>query len=156
MKENESPPINPGTREVTRPPFERMVKGLNEFVAELGLPVREAFLPGKQLSGRDHETGALVFHPWAPVRLRAEVLLSEAVECLVMREIDPEEEYGNWTSLAEAIGWRPSEVHRTVARSYGLEAPEGDEVNDPLNVREQQLVNRIVGAIEEDQLPSEY
>src|SRR5688500_8297232 len=122
MKEHGPAPDIPTAERAVRPPYERLAAGLTRLLVASGVPVREAFLPGRQLVGHDHTTGAVVFHPWAPTKLRVDVLLDEAVRCLVMRDIDPYEEYGDEAGLTEAIGWRPRQVHGAVARRYGLEA----------------------------------
>lgn len=153
MAKEYDPYQKPESSRDAAPPVDRINRGLTRFLAETGTPPREGFPTGRQLSEYDYRTGQLVLHPWAPPRVRAAVLLDEAVRRCETLEYErraaaegaEEDEDGIVWYEGDDAAWRPDLVRRVAARRLGLAHEEPDAAT--LEAGEEAAVERIVGSV---------
>jgi hypothetical protein len=147
----------PFPRAETAPSYAAISRGLTTFLAATGNPPREGFPKGKQWSEYDHRTDQLVLHPWVAPKMRATILLDEAIrrcERLESERRSTEHDGGEdddagiiWYEGDDA-SWRPDVIGRTVAHRLGM-TPEPPE-DDALEPGEEAAVERILEAVFRD------
>jgi hypothetical protein len=139
------------------PSYAAISRGLTTFLAETGNPPREGFPKGNQWSEYDHRAEQIVLHPWTPPRVRATILLDEAIRrCERLESAQRSTEHGGGEDDDEGIiwyegddaSWRPDVIGWTVAHRLGM-TPEPPE-DDALETGEEAAVERILEAVFRD------
>ena len=144
----------PLPRAETAPSYAEISRGLTNFLTETGNPPREGFPKGKQWSEYDHRTDQIVLHPWTAPRLRATILLDEAIRRCERLEAErrsadyedaEEDDEGIIWYQGDDTAWRPDAIRWTVAHRLGLtNEPPDDEM---LETGEEAAVERIIGTV---------
>ena len=143
------------------PSYAEISRGLINFLAETGNPPREGFPKGKPWSEYDSRADQLVLHPWTPPRVRATILLDEAIRRCERLESEQRStqrstEYGGGEEDDEGIiwyegddaSWRPDVIGWTVAHRLGMTHEPPDD--DALETGEEAAVERILEAVFRD------
>jgi hypothetical protein len=139
------------------PSYAEIGRGLTAFLAETGNPPREGFPQGKQWSEYDHHADQLVLHPWVSPKLRATILLDEAVRRCerleserrsVGYEAGEEDDEGAIWYEGDDASWRPDVIGMTVAHRLGMTNEPPDD--DALETGEEAAVERLLEAVLRD------
>ena len=144
----------PFPRAETVPSYAEISRGLTDFLAETGNPPREGFPKGKQWSEYDYHADQLVLHPWVSPKLRATILIEEAVRRCERLESEQrsagadaveEDDEGIFWYEGDGAAWRPELIGSTVAHRLGMTTEPPDD--DVLETGEEAAVVRIIGAV---------